>query len=268
METISSAHNSTFKQLLRLSTSSAERKKTALTICDGLTLARDFLQQGNEAEMVVFDQSLIKTPALAELLIQSSNQHQVCLTHNLFYRISQVETAPGVLLVARPRRLGESELMLEVKKLGDVLVLERVQDPGNLGTILRSALAFGISDVLLSADSVDAWSPKVIRASMGACFNLNIYENLNLAASLAQLKLSHRLLATSPRGNLPLPEAKLNSERNAWLFGNESRGLSQATMAQADNLVLIPQSNKIESLNLSMAVTICLYENWRQTNQK
>lgn len=265
MEIISSTHNPLFKQLFRLATEPRERKKSGLTLFDGVSLVSDFLRSGLEAEYLVLDADLLGRVDIDEIRSLRPDLRQVVLSSALFNKISQVETAPGVILVAKPKRRSLEDFLAETPDKTPIVILETIQDPGNLGTILRSCLAFGVDKVLISSGSVDAWSPKVVRASMGACFNLQIYENLDMSQVLSELKGKYCLLATSPRADKNLPELDLKSLAPvAWLFGNESRGLSETSLSQADCQVLIPQSRQIESLNLSMATTICLYESARQ----
>ena len=142
-----------------------------------------------------------------------------------------------------------------------VLWLDRVQDPGNLGTLLRTAAAVGIKQVFVSEGSVSAWSPKVLRSAQGAHFVLQVYEHLDLHALRERLRVP--LVATAlEQGqmlySLDLPKAC------AWLAGNEGQGVDPALLARADLRVFIPQSDAVESLNVGVATAVCLYEQLRQ----
>ena len=145
------------------------------------------------------------------------------------------------------------------------MVLERVQDPGNVGTILRSAAASGVGQIVLNADSADAWSPKVLRAGMGAHFLLRIHSRVDLAQwrSGYQEKLWVTALSGRPQNLYKMALA----EPAAWLFGNEGSGVSAAALALADGSVHIPMAGATESLNVAMAATVCLFEQMRQRMQ-
>ena len=143
-----------------------------------------------------------------------------------------------------------------------MVVLDRVQDPGNLGTILRTTAAAGIGDVLLTEGCAQAWSPRVLRAGMGAHFSLRLREHVDPLALLAGFPGPR--LATAPGARArPLYEHDLDRPV-AWLFGAEGQGLSPALLAAADARVVIPMAAAIESLNVGAAVAVCLFEQVRQ----
>jgi TrmH family RNA methyltransferase len=137
------------------------------------------------------------------------------------------------------------------------IFLERVQDPGNVGAILRSAAAFGIRDVVLGRGCADAWSPKVLRAGMGAHFSLCIAEDANLADAVA--RFGETLVCTAPREGTPLPQAQLPS-RIGWIFGAEGQGVSRELAARARIRIMIPMAGLAESLNVAAAAAVCFYE--------
>lgn len=145
---------------------------------------------------------------------------------------------------------------------GDCVVLDGVQDPGNVGTVLRSAAAAGVGTVVLGRGSADVWSPKVLRAGMGAHFLLDIYSQADLEIWLASYK--GRVFATALREE---KQAVLYGEDlcepTAWVFGNEGAGVGKAVLDRADKCVRIPMHDATESLNVAMAATICLFEQMR-----
>ncbi len=140
------------------------------------------------------------------------------------------------------------------------IVLDRVQDAGNVGTILRSAAAFGFAQVVAIKGTAGLWSPKALRAGMGAHFGLHLVEALEEAA-LADLRLP--LLAASPHATTALPALDLPWPC-AWLFGHEGQGLTASLLAQCTHAVRIPQPGGEESLNVSAAAAVCMYESMRQ----
>src|SRR5207253_601016 len=141
------------------------------------------------------------------------------------------------------------------------LLLEDIQDPGNVGTLLRSAAAAGAGHVLLSAHCAFAWSPKVLRAAMGAHFGLNIVEGADLSDFVARYRGTSVALAT--RGETSLYDLDLRRP-TAFLVGNEGAGLSQPLQAAAKVRARIPMPGRIESLNAAIAGSLCLFESVRQ----
>ena len=140
--------------------------------------------------------------------------------------------------------------------------MERIQDPGNAGTILRSAAAAGVKQIVCGNDSVDIWSPKVLRAGMGAHFLLSIFSRVELSAWMETYQ--HQIWATALGGrNIGLYEMDL-SQPCAWVFGNEGSGVSETVKEKADACVKIPMLGQTESLNVAMAATVCLFEQMRQ----
>jgi RNA methyltransferase, TrmH family len=184
------------------------------------------------------------------------------VSNNLFAKLSSLETFAGPIALVSPKRslLGEPD-----PSLGDLVFLDRIQDPGNLGTILRSCAALGVRQVALSAGTVWPWSAKVVRAGMSAHFSLDIYDEFEIERLLA-LK-GFRLLVTSgqeaPKVSM-IDQADLTSP-SIWCFGNEGSGLRPSLLdAAAAIRVSIPQSAVVESLNVASALSICLYEQQRQ----
>lgn len=262
MEVISSAHNNTIKRLAKLVNDRRVRQATGLTALDGQSLVFDYVQAGGVVETILFSRDELSSPAIKELIKMTQSTRQIVLPSNLFRKISAVENSQGVVAIV-PVRAKEHD-SFQPRNSRSVVVLERIQDPGNLGAILRSGLAFGVTDIFISLESVEAFSPKVVRASMGACFCLNIYPDAPLQAMLKKLKTSHQLIATSPHAVKTLSDIDLSTAPVIWMFGNEGSGLSTDLLDLANEVLRIPQSDQVESLNLASAVTVCLYEQLRQ----
>jgi TrmH family RNA methyltransferase len=181
------------------------------------------------------------------------------LDAELFARISSLENSRGpiaVLLLPADHQpqLGPIDT--------DAIYLDALQDPGNVGTILRSALAFGVRTVLAAPGCVDLWSPKVLRAAMGSHVLLEIHTDCSIERLFACARVPLR--ATSSHATRLIREAGLAAP-GIWLFGQEGRGLDQPALANADiDWLAIEQSADIESLNVGVAASICLYEQYRQ----
>jgi len=253
---IRSRDNAQVKRLLRLATSSRERRQTGTTILDGPHLVEAYARSGGTAEVLAVSETAHAIPQLRRLFVEVPARARLLLADALMTKISQVVTSSGILAIVQTpaaQALPDS--------VGNCLVLEGIQDPGNLGSILRSAVAAGIGHVFLSAGSVFAWAPKVVRAGQGAHFFLAIHENVSLAE--VARRAEGKIVATQPRARTSLFECDLRGPI-AWLFGNEAAGLSGEASSLATEQVRIPMPGKAESLNVGAAAAICLFEQIRQ----
>jgi TrmH family RNA methyltransferase len=180
----------------------------------------------------------------------------VVLADGVFRAIADTESPAGVAA-----EIGIPDTRTDLAASPLCVLLEGIQDAGNVGTILRSAAAFGASDAVLSPGCADAWSPKALRAAMGGHFRLAITQDADLTSALSAFR--GPTVSTVPRGGTPLHQADL-SGRIAWIFGAEGRGVSDALSARVPLRVSIPMPGGAESLNVGSAAAICLYETFRQ----
>lgn len=257
MRLITSPQNPRLKHLNKLIRQSRYRRETGQAVLEGIHLLESYLDSGGTPLHVYLPADAHADPEIQALLPRLSEQAVSTVAKQLLGQNGSLEDADEVMtLIALPAadRLPES---------GDCVVLDCVQDPGNIGTVLRSAAAAGIRRIVLGHGCADAYSPKVLRAGMGAHFQLDISERTDLTAWLAAYR--GRTLATAlyhPRPH-SLYELDLRSPC-AWLFGNEGSGLSPQLLAAADCGVRIPMRGATESLNIAMAATVCLFEQMRQ----
>ncbi len=178
-------------------------------------------------------------------------------TGRQFIRLSQTENAQGLLLVVRHASPPLEEL--EFGEEAVVLALDGVSDPGNVGTLIRTADWFGVSAVLLSKDSVELHNPKVVRATMGSVFRVPTYEVADLAAELTRLRgQGFNIFAAATEGDTSW-EAWTAPGRKALVLGSEAVGLSDAIRAVADKTLAIPRTGGGESLNIGIAAGIFLF---------
>ena len=256
MNTIESAQNPTLKHLAKLLRSARARRESGQAVLEGVHLLSAYLQAGGQVLQVYVPASKMQQPETARLLSQLSPERVVQTAGAALQKITSLSDAEEITaLIALPPT--------EPFDAGaDCVVLERIQDPGNIGTILRSAAAAGVGQVVLSADCADAWSPKVLRAGMGAHFALRLFVEPDLAAWRERCHVP--LLATAlHRNSVSLYDCDLRAPA-AWLFGNEGAGVSETMLAAASRLVHIPMAVQTESLNVAMAATVCLFEQMRQ----
>ena len=256
MNTIESAQNPTLKHLAKLLRSARARRESGQAVLEGVHLLSAYLQAGGQVLQVYVPASKMQQPETARLLSQLSPERVVQTAGAALQKITSLSDAEEItaLIALPPTEPFDAE--------ADCVVLERIQDPGNIGTILRSAAAAGVGQVVLSADCADAWSPKVLRAGMGAHFALRLFVEPDLAAWRERCCVP--LLATALRRNsVSLYDCDLRAPA-AWLFGNEGAGVSETMLAAASRLVHIPMAVQTESLNVAMAATVCLFEQMRQ----
>ena len=252
---VSSASNPRFRALVKLHQSSRERRKTGLSLLDGVHLVGAYLEHIGAPREIVVSESAYAQPEIA-VLLQRARTEPLILSDGLFRELSSVVTPTGILAVVETPQPAR-----EPATPGPCVMLENLQDPGNLGSILRSAAAAGIEEIYLSRQCVQAWSPRVIRAGMGAHFALRIYEQVDLEAVIG--RYAGTVLAAASDGEAPVYSADLRGTV-AFLFGNEGGGLSPALRGLAHSTVRIPMPGRAESLNVAAAAAICLFERVRQ----
>jgi TrmH family RNA methyltransferase len=254
MEIITSAQNAIFKQALKLLQNRRERMKTQQTLLDGSHLLAAWLDAGRVLERV-FVSEVGATRAEVQLLLSRIDCPVTYLSAALFAQLTDLPSASGVLaLVAIPPAA-------RPKSSGFVLLLDGVQDPGNVGAILRTAQAAGVEQVVLSSQCADVWSPKVLRAGMGAQAVLPLLEHADLIEFAEQF--DGTIAATLLDGAVDLYVAKLQGSL-ALVLGSEGLGVTAALAEKATLRLKIPMAEGIESLNVGHAAAICLYEIKRQ----
>ena len=256
MKSIRSRDNAQVKALIRLAASSRERRRTGSTILEGEHLVRAYQESGGVAETILASETALADPEVRRFFENVPARSRLALADGLLDRISQLVSSAGVAAVIRTPRTGPMP-----QSVSDCLLLENIQDPGNLGSIFRTAVAAGVPQVFLSKTSVFAWSPKVMRAGMGAHFFLSIFEGVDFGEFARSFRGS--VVAMEPRAEASLYDLDLKGPV-AWLFGNEGAGLSERVGHLATHRARIPMPGHAESLNVAAAVAICLFEQIRQ----
>ncbi|HET7731686.1 MAG TPA: RNA methyltransferase [Usitatibacter sp.] len=259
MKAIASRDNADYKAMARLVSSASERRKTGLSVLDGPHLLGAYLDSGARPEALFVSRAGLDDAEVAGLVERAAPARVTLLSDALYDALSTVESPTGVLACVRTPQGREAPPDARL-----ALLLEDIQDPGNVGTLLRSAAAAGADHVLLSPRCAFAWSPKVLRAAMGAHFAVNIAEGVDLAAWLAAYR--GRSVALAGRGGTSLYDVDLRGPV-ALLVGNEGAGLSKALLDAAAVKAHIPMAGRIESLNAASAGVVALFETVRQRKQ-
>ena len=257
MKHIASRDNIHFKALKKLCQSGRERRKTGQTVLDGMHLIESYVQHVGALDEIVVSESGAQRREISRYLESSQAGNAISvLSDELYADLATVETPSGIMAVAALPRSARG-LNQEI----DALLLDGVQDPGNLGSILRSAAAAGFKQVLLSADCAQVWSPKTLRAGMGAHFLLDIHESCDLPAFLGGYRGQAVLTALDAKLDLYSLELR---HAVAWVFGNEGQGVRLEVAESTPLSVRIPMPGSTESLNVAAAAAVCLFETVRQ----
>ena len=256
MKHVTSRDNSLFKQLKALTGSTHQRRKAGQSVLDGIHLAQAYVAAlGQPASCVVSERHYDHAEVRA-LLEKIDSDKLVVLADALFEQISSVVNGVDLMLVI-DTPAGHLPASIET----DCIILDGLQDAGNVGSILRSAAAAGIPHAFLTKGCAFAWSVKTLRAGMGANFHLNIVEHCTL--ELLESRLAVPLLATSSHADAAVFDTDLR-QPVGWVVGNEGGGVSPEWMAHVSRTVGIPQPGGLESLNVAAATAVCLFEAVRQ----
>lgn len=253
---IASKDNSLIKRIVRLARESKFRQNEQQAVIYGEHLLFEALKFGLIEQAIISDTVVEKYKELIEGLIDQSIVVKLA-SSEVMQKINVLESTVDVVAIIR----FSSHKSIVDSQIEDSLVLENIQDPGNLGTILRAAYASGINQIVLSANSVDIYNPKVLRASQGIQFGLRICSGVNLVDWISNYR--GQVLAMVPSANLSLYEQNL-ALPTAFVLGNEGSGLSSEILSQIKTQVSIPMLGDAESLNLAMAATIGVFEMSRQ----
>jgi TrmH family RNA methyltransferase len=256
---IISRDNPVFKQLKKLAENARERRAEGKTLLDGVHLIEAYIAAFGEPDLVIIPEgkSTVEATGLIQALEHIST---VMLPTLMFAELTPVVSATGILALVQIPQLSVPEAPTFS------LMLEDIQDPGNLGSMIRTAAAAGVEVIYLSAGCTDAWSPKALRGGQGAQFVLPIVERANLVVELQNF--NGKSYATTLQGESLYAQSL--SQSTAFVIGNEGAGLRSQTIASATKCITIPmiksKHGAIESLNAGAAVAVCLFERMRQAS--
>ena len=252
---ISSRHNPVFKALRALAD---DPRRQGRALLDGVHLVATCIACGIGVRQLLLSESGRQQPEIVALLRRVADVDCVILRDSLFREISGLGTPTGIAAVMDIPPAPAGALA------GDVVLLDAVQDAGNVGAILRTAAAAGVRDVILGPGCAGAWTPRVLRAGQGAHFSLAIREQVDLAAALEVC--AGTSIATVARDGVSLYDLDLTGPI-VWLVGNEGAGLAPELVAAAKVRATIPLASGTESLNVAAATAVCLFEASRQRSK-
>jgi TrmH family RNA methyltransferase len=257
---ITSRDNPVFKHLKKLAENARERRQESATLLDGVHLIEAYCQVFGEPQMLIIPEGKSSLEA-TQLLQQLQDVNTLMFPTLMFAELTPVVSSTGILAMVKIPQLPIPE------QVDFALALEDIQDPGNMGSMLRTAAAAGVQVVYLSKGCTDAWSPKALRGGQGAQFALPIVEQADLRATLSNFN-GKRYAMTMQGQSL---YAQQLASPSLFVIGNEGAGISHAVVSAVDEAITIPMANvgslAVESLNAAAATAICLFECQRQRSQ-
>ena len=263
MQRISSKDNEFVKHIKKLK-DKKYRDQSNEYVIEGIKLVEEAINENAKIKQIVICEECIKTQEISKkLMYEIASFDCIYVTENVFNSITEVKNPQGILAVIE-RKNSENEINYNE----DIIVaLDGIQDPGNLGTILRTVDSIGLKQILVSKKTADVYNPKVVRSTMGAIFRVKVIECDNLEKTLKEIKkYKYEIVVTSLQTNESIYDIKYN--KKIIVIGNEANGVSKEIQEMADKKVKIPMLGKTESLNASVATGIVLYEYVRQKINK
>jgi len=256
---VSSTDNPIYRRLKQLATSARACREARRTLIEGVHLLQAALAARAPIQTLVVrgSEPSQEVRAVVHAFTRQARVRTIELAPNLYDKISPVEHGIGALAEIEYATAQWPEQIVD-----DAIYLDNVQDPGNVGALLRTAAAAGVRHAITGPGCAYVWSPKVMRAAMGAHFALDLHEDV--APTTLRETFAGSILAADATGGVSLFEAEW-TQPTLWLFGGEGRGLSAAALAVADRRLYIPIEATVESLNVGAAAAVCLFEQRRRS---
>lgn len=255
MQVITSKDNEIIKKIRKLK----EKKYRDLNheyMIEGIKIIKEAINEKARIKLIVVCDECIEDGCIDnKLLYEIAKYNCIYVNKKIFSLLTDVQNPQGLLAVIEKQ---DKEENINYKE--DIIVaLDGIQDPGNLGTILRTIDSVGLKQVIVSKQTADAYNPKVVRSTMGAIFRVNIIESDNLLETLKNIKKhKYKIMATSLETDNSIYDVDYN--KKVLVIGNEANGVSKEVLEYADEKIKIPMFGKTESLNASVATAVILYE--------
>lgn len=264
VELITGKTNSTIAEITKLA-DKKYRNKSKCFMCDGIKLFSEAVDCGADIRYVIVnDEAVFKSDIIEKItMCRNNGARLLCVTSQVFSKLTSEMSPQGIITVCgffekKHRFFANAKNIYCDEK---IVILESVRDPGNIGTIIRNAAAFGVDRLVLSSDCADIYSPKVIRSAMGAVFKIGIDVVDNISTVIEALKATGRRVFASALGkkSLILGKDKFSTD-DVIILGNEGHGISNDTIDMCDDTVFIPMKENTESLNVATASAVFMWE--------
>lgn len=263
MQIITSKDNETIKQIRKLK-EKKHRDMEHAYIIEGIKMVKEAVQEKANIRLIVICEENMNNGGIDQKwLYEIAKYDCIYVTHKVFALLTDVQTPQGILAVIEKQN---AEKDIDYKQ-EVIIALDGIQDPGNLGTILRTIDSVGLNQVIVSKETADAYNPKVVRSTMGAIFRVNIIESENLLETLKTAK-KHKFKITATALENAQGIYETDFHKRVIVIGNEANGVSKEVLEYADEKVKIPMLGKTESLNASVATGVILYEYVRREMSK
>ncbi len=263
MQVITSKENETVKTIKKLK-DKKYRDETGLYIIEGIKMLEEAIEEKARIRKIIICEECLKAGDLEQkVLYEIAKYNCIYVNSKVFNSLTDVVAPQGIMaVIEKPNK------DIKIKYDQDIiLALDGIQDPGNLGTILRTADSVNLKQIIVTKNTADSYNPKVVRSTMGAILRIKIIETDDLAKTLKEAKKNKfKIVATSLDTNNSIYDIDYN--KKVIVIGNEANGVSKEIQELADNKVKIPMLGKTESLNASVATGIILYEYVRQKIRK
>ncbi len=258
MQKITSKENALIKHISKLKEKKYRTEFNEYLI-EGIKLVKEAIIENANIKQIVISENNLESANIQDFLKDDNGIEYIVVPEKIFYIISDVEKPQGILAV-----ISKNDNNLNIDYSQDfILILDNIQDPGNLGTIIRTADSCNIKQILVSRGTAECYNPKVIRSTMGAIFRVNIIECDNLKNTIQEIQNNNfKVISTSLDTEKSIYDIKL--KKVAVVIGNEANGVSKEIQNIADEKAKIPMLGKTESLNASIATGVILYEYVRQ----
>ncbi len=258
VDPITSVSNPRIKQLRSLLANRKDRRRERLFVIEGVRLVEEALRAGARIVTLVYDPEHLRASERGQALLEQVRDVRgaYVATPEVIAAVSDTVTPQGIVAA-----VGWPEL--EARRGGIQLVLDAVQDPGNVGTLLRSAEATGVTEVFCTSGTADVYSPKVVRAAMGAHFRLPLRQDLHWDELGDLLGPADNIYVADTEGRMPYYAADWR-QPSVLVIGNEANGASDEARAHATKSIMIPMADEVESLNAAVAGSVILFEAARQ----
>lgn len=262
MQVITSKDNEIIKNIKKLK-EKKYREQENCYIIEGIKLVKEAIDEKVKIRKIILCEDCTNSGSIEQnLMYEIAKYDCIYVSSKVFDVLTGVENPQGILAIIEKNN--KTEILYDEDI---IVVLDGIQDPGNLGTILRTVDSVNLKQIILSEKTADPYNPKVVRSTMGAIFRLNIIQSNNIVSTLKDIKKNkYKILATSLEAEESLYDTNLN--KKAIIIGNEANGISENVLKLADEKMIIPMLGKTESLNAAVTTGITLYEYVRRKLKK
>lgn len=258
---ITSTSNGKVKRLVNLRKKRKLRDEEGVFLVEGIRMFREVPAE-ELREIYVSESFYKKEKKLVDEIASKAKVHTELFTDTVFAYASDTKTPQGILSVVAQKRYALEDIISGEKR--HLLVLDNLQDPGNLGTILRTGEGAGVTGVIMSRDCVDIYNPKTIRSTMGSIYRMPFCYAEDILEAIQKVKDANVTVYAAHLDGKKAYDEENYSKSCAFLIGNEGNGLRDETAAMADHYIIIPMSGEVESLNAAIAATVLMFEVKRQ----